>query len=180
MYCPKCATNNADDARFCRACGAAIEIVALALDGKLVPQDKQIRETLDQLTAERLETRRAKGMRSLVTGSVLMAVSLAILFIPMLFSAAHAFPWVVIWSAFFGWLAVWGTISVVLGIGRVMDSKRIEVERMPIAAIQRGNTTSELTGDEDERNRPGSESQRYGEFAPPSITETTTRKLDSL
>jgi hypothetical protein len=185
LYCPKCATQNDDGARFCRACGTAIEVVALALDGKLVPQDKQISETLDQLTTERLEIRRAKGMRSLVTGGVLMAVSLAILFIPMLFSATHAFPWVVIWSAFFGWLAVWGTISVVLGIGRVMDSNdsnRIALDRLPIVATQRGKTselTGELTGDANARKGLGAGSQSYDEFAPPSITETTTRKLDS-
>lgn len=179
MYCPKCATQNDDGARFCRACGAAIEVVALALDGKLVPEDKQIRQALDQLTAERLETRRAKGMRSLVTGSVLMAVSFAILFIPMLLSTTHAFPWVVIWSAFFGWLAVWGTISVVLGIGRLMDSNRIERDRIPAVAIERGNTTSDLTCDEDDRKGVGGISQLYDELAPPSITESTTRKLDS-
>lgn len=179
MYCPKCATQNDDGARFCRACGAAIEVVALALDGKLVPQEKQITQTLDRLTVERLENRRAKGMRSLVTGSILMAVSLAILFIPMLLSTTHAFPWVVIWSAFFGWLAVWGAISVALGVGRVMDSNRMLSEPQPIIGIERALTTSELLMPDDKKNALAAGPESFDGSPPASVTETTTRRLDS-
>jgi uncharacterized membrane protein YvbJ len=35
MFCPKCATPNADDARFCRACGTDIGLVPQALSGAL-------------------------------------------------------------------------------------------------------------------------------------------------
>lgn len=35
MYCPKCATSNADDAKFCRACGANLALVPQALTGEL-------------------------------------------------------------------------------------------------------------------------------------------------
>lgn len=175
MYCPKCATPNADDARFCRACGTAVEVVALALEGKLVTKEEATKSITQQSTAERLELNRAKGMRSLVTGSLLMAVSLAILFVPMLFSTTHAFPWVVIWSAFFGWMAVWGTISVVLGIGRVMESNRIQEQRT--SKLERAVTTSELPGSGDDRNSLG---ERTDLPSPPSVTETTTRNLDAL
>jgi hypothetical protein len=36
MFCPKCATNNADGASFCRGCGANISLVPQALTGQIV------------------------------------------------------------------------------------------------------------------------------------------------
>jgi hypothetical protein len=35
MFCPKCATQNADDARFCRSCGTDISLVPQAVTGHL-------------------------------------------------------------------------------------------------------------------------------------------------
>ena len=35
MFCPKCAAQNAEGVRFCRACGADISLVPQALTGRL-------------------------------------------------------------------------------------------------------------------------------------------------
>jgi hypothetical protein len=35
MYCPKCGTQNADDASFCRGCGANVSLVPKALAGQI-------------------------------------------------------------------------------------------------------------------------------------------------
>ena len=35
MFCPKCAAKNADDAKYCRACGADISLVPQAVTGRL-------------------------------------------------------------------------------------------------------------------------------------------------
>jgi ribosomal protein L40E len=35
MFCPKCATQNVDDASFCRSCGANISLVPRAMSGRL-------------------------------------------------------------------------------------------------------------------------------------------------
>mgnify|MGYP006159353843 CR=1 FL=1 len=42
MFCPKCATQNAEGASFCRTCGANISLVPQALTGQLMqpPQDE--------------------------------------------------------------------------------------------------------------------------------------------
>jgi hypothetical protein len=35
MYCPKCATENPDNGKFCRSCGADLSVVSAALTGRL-------------------------------------------------------------------------------------------------------------------------------------------------
>ena len=35
MFCPKCATQNLDDAKFCRSCGTDISLVPQAVEGQL-------------------------------------------------------------------------------------------------------------------------------------------------
>ena len=35
MYCPQCATQNADEASFCRSCGANVSLIPQALTGQL-------------------------------------------------------------------------------------------------------------------------------------------------
>jgi hypothetical protein len=35
MFCPKCATQNGDDAKFCRSCGTDISLVPQAVEGQL-------------------------------------------------------------------------------------------------------------------------------------------------
>lgn len=69
MFCPKCAEQNLDDAKFCRACGANVSLVPQALTGSLlnaVNKNKQ-----------------ASGVRYMVTGIGLISVALmALLFAP--------------------------------------------------------------------------------------------------
>src|SRR5215217_2905318 len=35
MYCPRCATQNNDDTKFCRSCGANLSLVPQAMTGRL-------------------------------------------------------------------------------------------------------------------------------------------------
>lgn len=46
MYCPKCATQNLEDARYCRSCGVNLSLVPKALSGQLsdTPSDKRERK----------------------------------------------------------------------------------------------------------------------------------------
>jgi len=169
VYCPKCATENADDGRFCRACGIALDVVTLALDGKLVPKDRKKRTA-----RETAEAKRSKGIRDLITGICMMIVSLLILLGPMPFIGPKAFGWLVLWSCFFGWMAVWGTISLAQGIGRVIESGGLDRGPGSERRVPPANTTSNLlVSGEDQPSISH-------DISPlPSVTETTTRHLDS-
>ena len=46
MFCPKCATQNADGASFCRGCGANISLVSQALNGQ--PLQAPVEEVADE------------------------------------------------------------------------------------------------------------------------------------
>jgi hypothetical protein len=172
MFCPKCATQNVEAAKFCRACGAALEVVALALDGKLVPREESSKVgSTDPMTEAEYLRKRAKAMRTLVTGGILVTVSLLILFTPMPF-IREIFPWLVIWSALFGWVAVWGTISVAHGIGRLMDSQRLTAK----AVIDKPATTARML--DGGIQVVVDSSRHYDATSMPGVTETTTRHLE--
>lgn len=44
MFCPKCATQNADGASFCRGCGANISLVPQALTGQIAKPAEEVPE----------------------------------------------------------------------------------------------------------------------------------------
>src|SRR5215467_5762799 len=105
MYCPKCAAQNSEDVKFCRSCGATLELVALALSGKLAKIEETDKDKKAAL--EMWQKKRGKGMKDLTTGGILLTIPLMLLLVPMLF-IGHLFPWLVIWSVFFGWMVIWG------------------------------------------------------------------------
>lgn len=85
MFCPKCAVQNADNASFCRACGANISLVPQALTGQLAEQ-------LSALSAgapaggrrrrrhkEREPATMEKGIRRLFIGIAFICVALSVL-----------------------------------------------------------------------------------------------------
>jgi hypothetical protein len=178
VYCPKCATQNADDARFCRACGLAVDVVALALDGKLVPKDSLLGVSKRRTARETAELKRSKGIRDLITGSTMLIVSLLILMGPMPF-IRQTFGWLVIWSCIFGWMTVWGSIALANGIGRVIHSSALRQDQESELGVLAGHTTSNLLGDLEEKSSDAVQASGYDMSASTSVTETTTRHLDS-
>jgi hypothetical protein len=48
MYCPKCATENGDGAKFCRQCGANISLVPQALSGSVAEARQPDAAAVDQ------------------------------------------------------------------------------------------------------------------------------------
>lgn len=119
MFCPRCAAQNLDDAKFCRACGTNLETVALALADKYHPANKGSDKAQDPFKSW-LETRQ-EGVDKIVKGigwflsSMLIGVALG------LFSNTH--DWIIIWMCLVGWMAVLGIISIVTGTAGLMESR---------------------------------------------------------
>jgi zinc ribbon protein len=171
MYCPQCATPNADDVKFCRSCGRELEMVALALSGK---STKPLKADANQDWMEK----RIEGVSGITRGSILLAVSFLIgaaiaLFIPTSFEA----PWILIWMVFFGWMAVWGGIEIAYGISGVFEAKsRLRMSGVTSEMPKIGATTRELLS-----GRPQEIANAPTAVEPAtrmSVTEGTTRHLD--
>ena len=125
MYCPRCAAQNLDDAKFCRGCGTSLETVALALAGQYQPAANSKEFSKDWLAV------RHEGVQRLIRGIGLLGAALLIGVALGLFSNTN--DWIIIWLVFVGWMAAWGVISLVSGIGSMAESKflqkRIEQSR---------------------------------------------------
>lgn len=160
MYCPRCATQNLDDAKFCRTCGTNLETVGLALAGKY-PVESDSDEKEREPTA--LEKRR-EGMSKIVQASGLLGSSLLIGAALGLFSNQH--DWIMIWMIFTGWMACWGIFSMVGGIAALMESKALRDSEYPGIVESRRDRALDTSG----LSVPQLPSPR-------SITEHTTKSL---
>jgi hypothetical protein len=166
MYCPRCAADNVDSARFCRACGTDLEPVALALAGEVAPPAQGA--ALDAKARTEWLQQRGRGASGVTTGAVLLSISL-LMAVALSLMPATEVPWPFLWIAFFGWMAIWGGISLAQGIGMLFEARAVLGEAAP--------TTRRLTP----RTAPGLQSGGVvlAAEAPPSVTEQTTRRLDS-
>lgn len=178
MYCPKCATPHADDVKFCRACGTELEAVALALSGKSAKPAKSQKRKSEMVTADDWLEKRIESVSGITRGSILLVVSAIIgaammLFIPSSFDA----PWIILWTVFFGWMAVWGGIEIAYGLSGVLEAKSrlrlVELKNLTLDATP--NPAQLLAGGEITRNTNPFATTRQ---PPVSITEGTTRHLN--
>ena len=174
MFCPRCAADNQDDAKYCRACGADIHLVPAALAGLLRAEtlregdkpEKKSKKKKDDDDKKLLE----KGMENVFVGVALLVIFLGGLF--YLRGAFFFWVWFIIPS-----LACFGQ-----GLGQLLRSGR---EHRLLMARARA------------LNEPGAAEPRTLFAAPPpareltapdtaemgdspfSVTEATTRHLNS-
>ncbi len=174
MYCPRCAAQNLDDAKFCRACGADIRLVPQAVRGTLPPSRALERTERDRASKRRREKRRAPatvdgGLKSIFTG-----FGLFIIFLIGLFVFRGAF-----------WLTIWFVIPALANVGEGIGT--LIRARQEVKARLTGAT---LPDAEDDDFRPAAFTARAaGELTSPdtreivpthaSVTEGTTRHLDA-
>jgi hypothetical protein len=174
MFCPQCATQNADGAKFCRSCGIELEAVALALSGKSKKPAKKNKS--EPKTAEDWIEKRIDGVKNITFGTMLMGVSLLLGVALGLFVPAHV-PWILIWIVFFGWMTVWGGISLADGLGNVLEAKsRLRLLRRAGQESATGSTPPQLSSSGEPV--PISNHTALRTSPPRSITEGTTRQLD--
>ena len=172
MFCPQCATPNADGVKFCRSCGLGLEAVALVLSGKPAPPAEAAPDWVQKHT---------EGVREIVGGVSWLSVSLLIaaalgLFLPSSFDA----PWILIWAVLFGWMACVGVIKMGEGVSGVLEAKsrlRLltaagrEPALAPAARPSLAAAEQTVVTNQPALARPS---------PPPSVTEGTTRQMGDL
>lgn len=172
MYCPQCAAQNIDGAKFCRACGSDLEIITLALTNPAALRTKPT-ETTPAKPKDRLE-KKIEGVHNTILGVCLLSASLLIGVALAIFLARDV-PWILIWMVFFGWMAVWGAFALAGGLGALVESRMRLGQQEP--AVIAAPDTAELLPAAREMptiaNRPVTD-----ETSPQvSVTERTTDLL---
>ena len=168
MYCPRCAAENGDDTRYCRACGIDLESVAA-----IVRHESARLAATDAGRSERSEVPRslavrAKGARGVTSGVILLLVPLVT---GPLFAAFANDPFVglMLWLAFFGWMLIPGGFSLAQGLGALLESRVLSEVAGPYAELPKAEAP----------RLARSASGLIRSEAPPSVTEHTTRNLDT-
>lgn len=170
MFCPRCAVQNLDDAKFCRACGTNLETVALALADKNHPAKGDGDRTADPF--ERwLETRK-KSVNKIATGIGLVVSSILIGIALWLFSGDP--DWIIIWMVLVGWMTCLGVISMLTGTAGLMESRFMRRQLRPASDPATGAIHSLPMSDRVLVNEGTTASMLHPQS---SVTEHTTTRL---
>jgi hypothetical protein len=171
MYCPKCATQNVDDASFCRGCGANVSLVPQALNGR-VPEP----------TVMDNKSREPRGQRRDAPPNLSYAIVktfIGIAFILVALSVKNV--WQIGGHLWWFWMLIPAAGSLGSGIaefvrlnqGQNQGQKSNQLKESAYVPPVISNTTPRAT--ELPPRRSSSPSEIY---APPSVTDNTTKLLD--
>lgn len=167
MYCPKCGIKNLEDARFCRSCGANIELVPRALEGRLDAAAEGV------LEVEGHEKKGRKERKHKIKEPPTLEKGIENIFGGVAFFIIVALGFFYLIGAF--WLWIWFIIPALehvgKGIGQIIRSRQARHALAPTAgyaeAPPQAATAHALPApDTSEILRP-----------PASVTESTTRDL---
>jgi zinc-ribbon domain len=158
MYCPRCATQNSDDTKFCRACGANLSLVPQAMTGRL-PEARH--------TRRRNRHGRDDGPPDLSNGIQKLFVGIGFIFVAL---AARFFaPAGHIW---WFWLLIPAFATLGKGVAEIVSAKTY-LTGLPPSANYTPIPPARVTNDLPPRNTNEA-------LPPPSVTEGTTRHLDPV
>jgi len=161
MFCPKCATPNADGASFCRGCGANISLVSQALTGEIAPAAEETPLKNDEVCAR-------TGKPLTVDHAVRnVFLGIAFLIIAVVLSRTIGQVW---WF----WMLIPAFSLMGMGVGqfiRIRDREKRELQA-PVSATRA--FTSRPTA-------PPLHAPNTEQLMPPvaSVTEGTTRHLST-
>ena len=164
MYCPKCATPNGDDARFCRSCGTDISLVPQAVSGSLA----------ERLAAAEGDTRHGRGRRhgGDRPPSIERAFRGIFMGLAFIFIAFAVRTWAPAGNIWWFWMFIPAAINLADGLATAarLSGEGKRRERHPY--------TPQQTAVPPPRRVSALPQRGTGEMIPPpSVTEGTTRHL---
>ena len=166
MYCPRCAAQNLDDAKFCRACGADIRLVPQALLGNLNE------EKIATAPTEKPEKKRQPATLDAGLKNIFQGLGLLIIFLTGIFVFRGAF-WVTLWFIIPA-LASFGE-----GLGQLIRARQERERLMSLPVYDSGVNFQPAppvpAADYKQLSSPDT-AEMVG--TPVSVTEVTTRHLD--
>ena len=178
MYCPQCAVQNMEGAKFCRACGADISLVLDALKGSLpskggLPSASGIGQARGEQEVRKHRKQRParmdRGVQDIFKGIGFLCVVL----IGML-AFRGAFWWTI-------WFVIPAFKNIGEGIGQIVRAQQ-EQRRLTMPAQVYANASVRslpLAGASGFKELSSLDTAEIANNAPPSITEMTTRHLDA-
>ncbi|MDX6709938.1 MAG: zinc-ribbon domain [Blastocatellia bacterium] len=163
MFCPKCATQNADGASFCRSCGANISMVSMAVNGQLTQSPPATPDLIP------IDARKRQGPRKIPT----QAEAIKQLFIGLGFvfvTIALAFS--ITGTGWWYWMLIPAFSCIGNGVSMLFRAR--ELQGYPKQVY--GNGPASLGSQPQYSGLPPRDT---GELyhPPPSVTEGTTRHL---
>lgn len=156
MYCPKCATQNAEDTKFCRSCGTNLSLVPQALTGRLPEAPLGRGRRRDRHHDRGGPPNLAKGITNVFMGIGFLLVSFGSFF----FAPAGRLWWF--------WMLIPAFALLGKGVAEIVSARY--GPNLTQGKNQATMSTSTRTGELPPRND--------ALFPPPSVTEQTTRQLD--
>ncbi|HEX8475448.1 MAG TPA: zinc ribbon domain-containing protein [Pyrinomonadaceae bacterium] len=168
MYCPRCATANLDNARFCRACGADISLVPQAMTGHLSRETHGASEVEDESRGRKRRRRREKAPPSLegVLKNVFTGIAFMLIFVVGLLFFRRDF-------ILFFWAIIPGLACIGEAIGQYI---RLNQERAALAPPSYAQPSMAMPPPTRASALPPPDTSEI--IAPPSsVTEGTTRHL---
>ena len=169
MFCPKCGTQNPEDGRFCRSCGADLGNVSAALSGKLPKSQYTVDPRKRGVSWEHAITKTFTGLAFLIVAIILGVTGK--------FGAHNWWFWLLIPA--FG--------SLGSGVAQFVQLKKLEKREATFAPQNTQNTISSAPlvnalppTQTDYVSPPRASIYDTGELAerPGSVTENTTRHLE--
>jgi hypothetical protein len=167
MFCPKCATQNVDNAKFCRACGSDISLVPAALSGRR-PEVPAVVDEEDEIDSRSSRRRRRRSKKPVTYGKAFENLGVGFAFLIISIVVMNAVPSGKFW---WFWLLIPTFACFGEGIGQLMQLRK-ELPGGAAAPLSQPELSSTHTAGD---LPPRSTSEIMA--PPPSVTEGTTRHL---
>jgi hypothetical protein len=164
MFCPKCATQNADDARFCRSCGTDISLVPQAVTGTLAERLAAAEGARDGRRRRHRGDGRPPSIEKAVS-SIFMGIAFALIAFAVVTRMPGGFTWGY-------WLLLPAAAMLSKGVGIYL---RVLEERKRLAPPAHNPAYTAVPPPRPASVLPPRETGEM--IPPPSVTEGTTRHL---